>query len=109
MARNRFFCFFSFLVFAFFFDFSGCLQFAGIFAGLHCSSALRKNHEQINMIRNHFSLQSGARAPKPAQSIKKGVAAMTSEAAQKTIENSSRKFGKRRFYHYFRVRAHLEG
>ena len=82
MTRNHFFCFFSFLVLAFFFMFSGCLQFAGIFTGLYCSSALRKNHLQINMIRNHFSLQSGARAPKPAQSIKKGAAAISSASAQ---------------------------
>ena len=37
------------------------------------------------------------------------VAVRKSEAAQKTIENSSRKFGKRHFHHYFRVRAHFEG
>ena len=37
------------------------------------------------------------------------VAVRKSATAQKNIENSSRKFGKRRFYHYFRVRAHFEG
>ena len=37
------------------------------------------------------------------------VAVRKSEAAQKTIEISSRKFGKRHFHHYFRVRAHFEG
>ena len=37
------------------------------------------------------------------------VAVRKSEAAHKNIENSSRKFGKRHFCHYFRVRAHLEG
>ena len=37
------------------------------------------------------------------------AAVRKSEAAQKHIENSSIKFGKRDFYHYFRVRAHLEG
>ena len=37
------------------------------------------------------------------------VAVRKSEAAQKNIENSSRKFGKRHFHHYFRVRAHFEG
>ena len=71
MTRNHFFCFFSFLIFASFVVFSGCLQFARIFAGLYCSSALRKNHMQINVIHNHFSLKCGACAPKPAQSIKK--------------------------------------
>ena len=37
------------------------------------------------------------------------AAVRKSEAAQKNIENSSRKFGKRHFHHYFRVRAHFEG
>ena len=37
------------------------------------------------------------------------VAVRKTEAAQKNIQNSSRKFGKRHFYHYFRVRAHFEG
>ena len=37
------------------------------------------------------------------------VAVRKSEAAQKTIENSYRKLGKRHFHHYVRVRAHFEG
>ena len=37
------------------------------------------------------------------------VAVRKSEAAQKNIENSSRKFGKPPVHHYFRLRAHFEG
>ena len=37
------------------------------------------------------------------------AAVRKSEAAQKNIDNSFRKLGKRHFYHYFRVRAHFEG
>ena len=71
MTRNHFFLFFQFSHFCEFCRVFWLFAVRSHFCGVYCSSALRKNHMQINVIHNHFSLKCGACAPKPAQSIKK--------------------------------------